>query len=183
MQHSSVGFVPPSSTKPSSYRRSVATTHHTRTVLSELADTNFLPSGENQTEFTDSEQPPSPTRFVQPCWSVCSHSPVATSHTRTVISSPPNTASPLQDTSFLPSGENPAEFTLLVCAPPVSARTHLSRRPRLSQSLGGRFSDRDAPSTRQYVGYRCAAATMTRAAVVPVYGLTEVSVSACFLYV
>ena len=35
----------------------------------------------------------------------------------------------------------------------------------------------------QCVGYRCAAATMTRAAVVPVYGLTEVSVSACFLYV
>jgi hypothetical protein len=35
----------------------------------------------------------------------------------------------------------------------------------------------------QCVGYRCAAATMTRAAVVPVYGLTEVSVSTCFLYV
>ena len=52
------------------------TIRHTRTVVSRLAEITFVPSGENTAENTTS---------VCPC-SVCSHSPVATSHTRTAPS-------------------------------------------------------------------------------------------------
>ena len=133
-------------------------TLHTRTVLSPLADTIFVPSGLNCADITPLLCPSN----------VCTHSPVATLHTRTVLSpladtifvpsglncadltarlcpsnvcthSPVATLhtrtvwSPLADTIFVPSGLNCAEFTHR-CAPPMSAHTPLSPRSTRAQS-------------------------------------------------
>ena len=81
-----------------------------------VADTIFVPSGLNCADLTP---PLCPSN-------VCTHSPVATLHTRTVLS-------PLADTIFVPSGLNCAEFTPPLC--PSNVCTHsLSPRSTRAQS-------------------------------------------------